>query len=473
MTYHLLKPLSLGAWDKRYHELVRSGLVEPSYGGPISRHVMASGDQRLLQLKFDCSPAALRLWNFLLTENERLARARIAGDLLVGTMKDLGTVPVMAYALKGLRAFYPDGSWWTPCLMEGTDCLLPRAEVLGIDSSFCPVRAMLAAFKDGGHFPCPDLLVCSAGAVCDDFSAIAQRLEKLGFPIVWWEIPRRRIPEPDEAHAALPGGLVTARELVDCVREELTRLGKTLGDLAGQAPCDAIWSEGIKAANVVRRLMTALRDTVYCARVSPLPALEMLIAEMLAIHYCSDRAETICVLGDLLAEARQRVKAGVGVVAPDAVRVFWVNPVADLRAMNLLEELGGCLCGAEFMFTHALDLIPENIPPLEALARVALADPMIGPAKDRAARVVREARATKAEAIVVSRIPGASHSATEGRVILDIVRNELGLPGVELEIPPVSDSIEPTLSGRLQALIETARARRRASVCQIQHPGPA
>lgn len=460
MKHHQLKLLDLDAWDDRYRELAGSGLIEPFYGGPLSRHVKASGDHRLERLRFDGSPAALRLWNFLLTENERLRQARAAGDRLVGAMKDLGTVPVMAYAFKGLRAFYPDGTWWTPCLMEETDCLLPRAEALGIDASFCPVRAMLAAFQGGGHFPRPDFLICSAGAVCDDFSAIAQRLERLGFPILWWEMPRRRAPEPGEAQVVLPGGIVTARELVDCVREELARVGEALGDLAGQAPSDAIWKEGVQAANHVRGLLAELRRNVYGARVAPLPALEMLIAEMLAIHYCSDRMETAAVLTDLLDEVRQRLRLGVGVVADDAVRVLWVNPVADLRAMNLLEEWGGCLCGSDFMFTHALDLIPEDMSPLEALARTALADPMVGPAADRAARVVREARAAEAEAVVVARIPGGSHSATEGRVILEAVRHSLGLPGVEVEIAPVCDAMQPTLASRLQALLETARTRR-------------
>ena len=67
------------------------------YGGPLGRHV-DDGDTRLLKLRFDNSPAALRLWNFLLTEEDRLRAARDAGKKLVGTMKDLGTVPVMAYA---------------------------------------------------------------------------------------------------------------------------------------------------------------------------------------------------------------------------------------------------------------------------------------------------------------------------------------------------------------------------------------
>ena len=146
------RKLSLADWDERHAQLQRAGLREPPYGGPLRRHVERERDYRLEQLRFDNSPAALRLWNFLLTENERLRQARARGEKIVGAMKDLGTVPVMAYALPGLRAFYPDGAWWTPCLMECSDRLLQQAEAMGIDASFCPVRAMLPAFSNGGRF---------------------------------------------------------------------------------------------------------------------------------------------------------------------------------------------------------------------------------------------------------------------------------------------------------------------------------
>jgi hypothetical protein len=452
--------LNLSAWDERYEQLRRHGLREPAYGGPLRRHVEREKDFRLEQLQFDNSPAALRLWNFLLTENERLHQARARGEKIVGTMKDLGTVPVMAYALPGMRAFYPDGAWWTPCLMECSDKLLQQAEAMGIDASFCPVRAMLPAFQNGEHFPQPDLLVCSTGAVCDDFSAIAQRLEHFGHPVFWWEMPRRRTPDAGEISCALPGNLAAPQIQVDCVRTELQRVGEALGKLAGMTLDDDHLAAGIRAANQVRSRLEALRRTVYAAPAAPLPALEMLVAEMLAIHFCSDRAETVAVLDGLLAEAQARVRQKRFVIGADAVRIFWVNPVADLRAMNLLEDLGGRICGSDFMFTHALDLIPENLPPLEALARTALADPMAGPAIDRAARIVRECRAHRAEAVVVSRIPGASHCAREGEIIRDIVRHQLDIPAIELEIPPVCDALLQTLISRLQALVETARARR-------------
>ena len=147
----------------------------------------------------------------------------------------------------------------------------------------------------------------------------------------------------------------------------------------------------------------------------PLPALEMLIAEMLAIHFCSDQNETIAVLdGAAGRKSAAGSHAGVGVLAADAVRVFWVNPVADLRVMNLLEDVGGRVCGTEYMFCHALDPIPADLPPLEALARMALADPMVGSAADRAERICRDIGRFGAEAVVISRIPGASHCATGG-----------------------------------------------------------
>src|SRR5512140_299923 len=227
--------LTLQAWDAHHAKLIRAGLREPSYGGPLSRHVAEQDDFRLGQLRFDNSPAALRLWNFVLTENERLAGARAQGDCLVGAMKDLGTAPVIAYSFPRVRAFYPDGAWWTPCLMECSDGLLQQAERLGLDSSFCSVRAIVPAFLNQEHFPIPDLLLCSTGAVCDDFSAIAQRLEHLGHRLVWWEMPRRRLPEPGEDSVQLPSGAPAPRLQVDCARAELERIAAVLAGLAGTA----------------------------------------------------------------------------------------------------------------------------------------------------------------------------------------------------------------------------------------------
>ncbi len=455
--------ITLDQWDSRYQELRSSGLRERPYGGSLRRHV-DDGDTRLVHLAMDNSAASLQLWNFLLTEEDRLRQAREEGNLIVGVLKDLGTVPVMAYSIENVVAFYPDGAWWIPCIMQQNAGLLAIADSLGIDDSFCPVRAMLGAFVSKAHFPIPDLLISSVGATCDDLSAIAQRLEAMGQPVHWWEMPHRRGVELGEEALALPGTFVAPRSLVTFVQAELERIRQILAEATGSPLSDAALAAGIRRANRVRRLLAELRELVFAAAPAPLPALEMLIAEMLVIHYCSDPEECIAVLKSLLAEARRRVRRKVGVLPADAVRVFWVNPVADLRAMNLLEDAGGRVCGTEYLFSHALDLIPESVAPMEALARTALADPMVGSPLDRAERICHDIQRFGAEAVVISSIPGASHCAMEGAIIGDLVRRRLTLPILEIEVPPITDSLQPTLQTRLEALVETVRAKDRSGV---------
>ncbi|MEN6371710.1 MAG: 2-hydroxyacyl-CoA dehydratase family protein [Armatimonadota bacterium] len=452
--------ITLSDWDRRYAELKEAGLNEPWYGGPLRRHV-DDGDLRLLKLRYDDSAAALRLWNFLLTEEDRLREARAKGKKLVGTMKDLGTVPVMAYSLPNVVAFYPDGAWWTPCIMEMSEGLLNLAASYGLDESFCPVRAMLGAFVTEAHFPIPDMLTCSVGATCDDFSSIAQRLEGLGYPINWWEMPARHKPGPNEDAIRLPGGFYASSEQVAFVKSELEQVKTALEQLSGYKLTDDMLRAGIRAANKVRKTLSELRKAVFTAKICPMPALEMQIAEMLAIHFCSDREETAAVLQDLLTEVQNRINSGIGILPEDSVRIFWVNPVADLRAMNLLEDCGGRICGADYLFAHALDEIPEDLHPMEALARMALADPMVGSSHDRAERICNDIEDFGSEAVLISKIPGASHCATEGAIIGRIIKAKLNLPVVEIEVPPLTDSMQPMIMTRIEALIETAREWRK------------
>ncbi|MHB1457102.1 MAG: 2-hydroxyacyl-CoA dehydratase [Armatimonadota bacterium] len=453
--------ITLDEWDARYLELLAGGMSEPSYGGPLRRNAEEGGDLRLRHLMYDNSAASLRLWNFLLTEEDRLHKARAAGNKIVGVMKDLGTIPVMAYSVPGVTAFYPDGAWWIPCVMEQNDGLLKIADSLGIDESFCPVRAVLGAFLTEAHFPIPDLITCSVGATCDDLSAIAQRLHGLGHPIFWWEIPARRTPDPDEESIVLPGGFTAPVTQVEFVRGEMLRIRDMLASLTEISITDEMLHEGIRKANAVRSKLDQLRHLVYASEICVLPALEMQIAEMLAIHFCSDIDETLAVYDDLILEAKKRIEAGQGILPDDAVRVFWVNPVADLRVMNILEECGGRVCGSEYLFSHALDQIREDIDPLEALARMALADPMVGVASDRASRICRDIGEFEAEAVIISRIPGASHCAVEGSIIKDVVSSRCGIPVVEIEVPPITDSMLPSIITRIEALIERGREQRR------------
>jgi hypothetical protein len=75
-------------------------------------------------------------------------------------------------------------------------------------------------------------------------------------------------------------------------------------------------------------------------------------------------------------------------------------------------------------------------------------------------RICNDARRLNAEAVLISRIPGASHCALEGQVIREMIESELRLPVLELEVPPLSDAVGPAIRTRIEALVEAVRQRR-------------
>ena len=175
------RQIGLAAWDARYRALQSAGHTQPAYGGPLRRH-LADGDLRLRSLRYDNSAVALDLWNFLLTEEARLHAARASGKIIVGAMKDLGTVPVMAYALPNVVAFYPDGAWWIPCVMALADPMVgsaqERAERICREVVRFGAQAVVISRIPGASH-------CASEGI-----VIAEQVrQKLGLPVVEIEVP--------------------------------------------------------------------------------------------------------------------------------------------------------------------------------------------------------------------------------------------------------------------------------------------
>ncbi len=415
----------------------KDSCLPKAYQGALQRYAQ-SGDKRLFHLDFHLSPASHDLWNFLMTEEERLHAARTSGKVIVGALKDLGTIPILVNAYTHAVAFYPDGAWWLPCFKEQSTNLLFVADSLGAGEGFCPVRAMLGAFEMGCHFPIPDVMFCSTGAICDDFKAIAQRLVERGHPIHFWEMPHVREVQSDEPSLELSNGLRVPMLARDVVQDELCRISKILDQQTGEAISEEKLHAAIVRSNRVRALLARIRA-------SALPSLERLICEMMALHYCSDFECCEAVLARVADEA-ENLKADAHLKP-----VYWINPVADVRAMNLLEEAGGRLCGTDFMFTHALSPLDEGLSPFDTLARMALADPMSGTIRARMMACLADAKRSGSRGIIVSRIPGASHCAFEASMLTSFS----DLPVLEIEIPSLSDLVAPSLMTRLQGFVES------------------
>lgn len=464
--------IPLSEWRKQFQHMppdlkarfvyLKGRLGETAYLDEPSCFAEESGDYRLHQLLFDNSLASLRLWSFLLSEEDRLWRSRKSGMKVIGALKDLGTVPVIAYSSDDAVCFYPDGAWWIPCIMEMSAGLLEIADSEGFGEECCPARAAVAAFIKGTHFPIPDLVLGAVGACCDDFSAIMQRIADYDIKLHWWELPHR---SDDYADADAPfdtvNGLRVPTSLVDFVERELARVTEAIGDTLGRKLTEDDLARGVAISNRLRDVLRRIRDLCYGTTPAPFPALETQICEMIGLHYCSGRDEAIEVLEHVYETAKLRAEQGIGPLQNDACRVVWVNPVADLRVMNIFENYGGALAGAEYLFRHALIPLRTDIRPLRALALAALADPMIGPSEYRARLVVEDAKKYNAEGVIISKIPGASHCSTEGRAIKAIVAKELGLPVLDITVSPLTDTYIGQMSTRFEAYFELIRSNRR------------
>jgi benzoyl-CoA reductase/2-hydroxyglutaryl-CoA dehydratase subunit BcrC/BadD/HgdB len=421
------------------------------------------GDTLLSRLRFDGGLASLRLWAFLFSEKDRLFLAKEKGWKIFAAMKDLGQVPILTYAAPKTLTFYADELWWAPCFSEEPHLLDAAAEA-GATEELCYVRAALGAYRTLDYFPRPDLSFAGVGSCCDDFSAVMQLIEAEGHPIHWWEIPTRFEESPllrAETFKRTPHGNSPYQpSAVDFLVGEYEEIVRHTSEVTGRPITDADLRASIQSFNRIRRLVSELRELVYGARRPPLPGLEMLLAEFIAIHTCSEPEEAPLVLEDLLALARRRTDEKASPFQKDPLRVFWVTPPTDAAVVTLLEDLGGCVTGSEYLISHAFYPLDEEKPPLRAVAENYMDDPLIGASEFRARRIVEGARRFGAEGVLITGIFGASHCPYEDRVITEAVQKELGLPVLSFDIPYSPGRLSEQVVNRMQGFVELLASRR-------------
>jgi benzoyl-CoA reductase/2-hydroxyglutaryl-CoA dehydratase subunit BcrC/BadD/HgdB len=424
------------------------------------------GDSLLTRLKFDSSLAALRLWAFLFSEKDRLFLAKEKGWKIIAAMKDLGHVPVLSYALPESLTFYADELWWAPCFAEEPH-LLDEAAKLGAGEELCFIRAALGAMVTLDYFPPPDLCVAGVGAVCDDFSAVMQLIESLGHPVHWWEMATRvstSAPISSEKFHRTPYGnseyLPSAR---DFVAGQLEGVKKRLEKLSGIKITEEMLEKSRDNFNQIRRRIAELRDLVYGAKNPPLPGLEMFLTEFIAIHACSEPEESINVLDDLLATVRQRLEDKVSPLSENPTRIFWVTPPTDASIVTLLENLGGCIAGTEYLISHSFYPLATDKPVIDAVAENAMDDVMIGPLEFRAQRIIEGVKKYGAEGVIISGISGASHCPFDESAITKLVSKELDIPVLSFDVPYSPGRLSEQVITRMEGFMDMLNARKNGS----------
>jgi benzoyl-CoA reductase/2-hydroxyglutaryl-CoA dehydratase subunit BcrC/BadD/HgdB len=330
--------------------------------------------------------------------------------------------------------------------------LFEAAAEQGIGDAACFSRAALGAFVKHSYFPDPELVIASTGASCDDYSGVEQLAARIAGEVLWVEAPMRmECPAP-------ASGAGCDRGTVEFLVSEYRRVVERLEEMTGHPITEDELRTGVRRANRVRGIVAELRELAY--RDGVLPALEMMVVEFGNLHHYSDVEEWTAVLEHLLETARGRQRRGESVVAEDALRVVWVTPPADPLLLCHVEDRGARVVGTEYVINQALEPVDEDGPALEAVARSFMAGSLIGTSRQRAGAVIAQARAGRAEGIIVSAILGGSHCAMESRIIADCVKAELGLPVLEFDVAPPAREIDRQTGTRIEAFLELLRARR-------------
>ncbi len=396
------------------------------------------GARHLLRLKFDNSLSALRLWGFVFNETERLFRARQIGRKIIAVMGDLGGLPPLVYSFSNLIAFYPDCLWWQPFLQENYT-LFEAAATYGLPETSCYSRAVIGAFLKNSYFPKPDLIIASTGASCDDYSSVMQIVHHLYKErFIWLEIPPRK-------------NISRGRSLL---ASEYKGLLKALEELSGERMTIDKLRKGLLRVNRIRRTYQRLKDLVGKARVSPLPALEMLWLEFGNLHFYSDIEEWEKILNNIFTTVRRRVKEGKGVLKEEAKKIVWVTPPADPYYLTYFEDCGARIVGSEYLINQALGEIDTSKDLFFALADAYLRASLIGRSEERARLIIEAVKRYDGRGVVISGIFGASHCAYETEILRDEIRKKAKVPVFAFDIPLPSEGIPKQTKTRIQSFLE-------------------
>ncbi len=423
------------------------------------------GSRYLRKLKFDNSLASLRLWGFMLSESERLFRARQTGKKIVANMGDLGAIPPLVYSFENAVPFYPDCYWWTPFLNEST-VLFDESKRLGIGENCCFVRAALGAFSKLAYFPAPDLNIGAAGASCDDMAGVMQLIDRLGHKINWFEIPHRRDYRPylrkNKFSQTLSHSVEYQTHIKDFLKKEFESLIPLLEKTTGEKFSEEKLKKSIKKTNVLRKQIADIKHLTFTAPASPLPALEVMNIEFMALAGYSDPEEAVDILKHLKNLIKERIELSESHISQDAVRIIWVTPPADPLLLNYMEDLGGRLVGTEFVINQALFPLDTVDGSMDALADGMLNGSLMGSSGARAEEIINQAEKYSAEGIIVSNIFASSHCATETFIIKEKIRDRLNLPVLVFDVvEPGKKQNQSQILNRMAAFFELLKERRK------------
>jgi len=244
----------------------------------------------------------------------------------------------------------------------------------------------------------------------------------LNIPVYFWEIPRYD-----------SGSEKWALRLV---RAELEQLFKWLEYQTSRKVTRESLAAVIRQGNMIRRDLQALDELVGDDN-RLIGGLEYYIAQLASSDWLPGPVELHGIYSRLIDEISLRgQKAQPAPVAGSgkALRIYLMgDETQQFQLLNTIENCGGRVVGADFRLALYYDLIDENGPPLDSLARWIWQMPCNMPTGERIRATLPFIRRQRPDAVIINSTTGSRNLPGSERMVRDIIKRELGIPVLSVE----------------------------------------
>lgn len=254
------------------------------------------------------------------------------------------------------------------------------------------------------------------------------------------------------------------QEAIDLWVAELKKLKMYLENRYNVKITDENIRKAIRITNEEKRTLKALYDLN-----KNIPALITgmdLLKISWQISFRADRENTNRLIQDLIDEINDKATGGYHVGDVTTKRILLTGTpigIGSEKVLNIIEESGALMVAMENCGGYkTVDLLideDENSDPLLSMAKVYLKIPcsVMSPNKDRMHLLKRMIKDFKVDGVIDLDWQACHTYNIESYFISDLVRNELGLPFLQLETDYSQSDVE-TLRVRIEAFLETVKA---------------
>ncbi len=231
---------------------------------------------------------------------------------------------------------------------------------------------------------------------------------------------------------------------------------KKIGEIKGSEASDEDLKKEIKLENKGRRLARETVELSWSASTPPINSTETSSTITLGRFDRGDSLAATQLLEGAKREVKDRIKHSVKAdgLEDDPVRVFSCGSCFGLRG-DFVEEKGGLIVGTDDHLNKIYADVEETGDSYEKLARSVLSYSYEQSTEVRAEWIVGLVKKSRADGVICGYNWGCSYQSAVSRMIADIVKEETGVPTINLEVAELGrlESVEQT-QNRIESFIE-------------------